>query len=145
MDVRQADPGFRRLAIVVLIAGVCAGGVLIGAVDRYRDTLADWVRADSSRLAQRLELIFVAFTVLLVAPLVAVAAYLSSLGGRTVRAGEYPPPGSRVIRDTPIVRGGEALARGRTLQGLAALLSAASVVIGLLLWRLASSFAARMR
>lgn len=145
MEVRKADPGFRRLVIVVLVAGVCAGGVLIVSFDRYREALADWVRADSSRLGQRLELIFAAFAVLLAAPLVAMAAYLSSLGGRTVRAGEYPPPGSRVIRDTPIVRGREALSWGRALQSLAALLSAASVVIGLLLWRLASSFAARMR
>src|SRR5262245_56059805 len=145
MDIRKADPGFRRLALLALIAGVCAGALLIGVFDRYREPMADWVRADSGRGAQRLELIFVAFAVLLVAPLVAMAAYLSSLGGRTVRAGEYPPPGARVIRDTPIVRGREALSRGRTLQGLATLLSAASVVIGLLLWRVASSFAARLR
>src|SRR5262249_12284723 len=111
MDVRQADAGFRRLAVGVLVAGVCAGAVLIQLVERYRGALAEWVRADAGQSAQRVELILATFAVLLVAPLVAMAAYLSLLGRRTARTGEYPPPGFRVIRDTPIVRGHEALSR----------------------------------
>jgi hypothetical protein len=140
MNVRRADPVFRRLAIVVLVAGTCAGGLLIAAFERYRGALVDWVRADSARTAERIELIFVLFALLLSAPLVAMAVYLSSLGGRAVRAGEFPPPGFRVIRDTPIVSGDQAVSRGRWLQGAAVMLTAVSVVMGLLVWRLASLF-----
>jgi hypothetical protein len=138
MDVRRADPGFRKLATVVLVAGTCAGALLIGAVNRYREVLADWVRADAGRSAQRIELILVAFALLLSAPLVAMAAYLSLLGGRAVSAREFPPPGCRVIRDTPIISGDPAVSRGRWLQGVAVMLTAASVVISLLIWRLAA-------
>ena len=145
MDVRKADAAFRRLAIGVLVAATCAGAVLIGALDRYRGPLADWVRSDAGRSAERAELILAVFGTLLLAPLVAVAAYLSSVGGRAVRTGEFPPPGSRVIRDTAIVRGYDALSRGRVLQGVAVFLCAAALVIGFLLWRLASLFADRMR
>jgi hypothetical protein len=139
MEVRRADAGRRKLAIVLVVAATCAGAVLIGVLDRYRCGLADWVRADPGRFAQRVELLFAAFAVLLLAPVVAMAAYLSSVGGRTVRTREFPPPGARVINDTEILSGDRAVARGRWLQGAAAVLAAAALLMGLLLWRLAAS------
>jgi hypothetical protein len=145
MEVRRADAAFQRLVLLVLVAGACAGALLVGAIDRYREALADWVRADAGRLAQRIELVFAVFAAALVTPLVGMAAYLSSLGRRTVRTGEFPPLGFRVIRDTPVVRGAAAHSRGRTLQGVAVLLSGGAMLIGLLLWRLASLFAAGIR
>jgi hypothetical protein len=142
MDIRKADAAFRRLAIGVLVTGTCAAALLILVVERYRGALAEWVRADAGRSAQRIELVLAGFAVLLAAPLVVMAMYLSSLGRRTVLTGEFPPPGFRVIRDTPIARGPAALSRGRSLQGIAVFLSAASVLIGVLLWRLAGSLSA---
>lgn len=140
MNVRRADPAFRRLAIVVLAAGTCAGALLIAAFERYRGALIDWVRVDPVRSSDRIELIFFLFALLLSAPLVAMAVYLSSLGGRAVAAGEFPPPGCRVIRDTPIISGDQAVSRGRWLQGVAVMLTAVSVAMGLLIWRVASLF-----
>jgi len=145
MEVRRADAAFQRLVVLVLVAGTCAGALLIGAFDRYREALADWVRADAGQLARRIELVFAVFAAVLVAPLVGMAAYLSSLGRCTVRTGAFPPLGFRVIRDTPVVRGPAARSRGRTLQGVAVLLIGAAMLIGLLLWRLASLFAAGIR
>jgi len=140
MNVRRADPAFRRLAIIIVVAGTCAAAFVIGLLGRSRDALADWVRADAGRSAQRIELILVVFALLLSAPLVAMAAYLTSLGGRAVRAREFPPPGFRVIRDTPIINGDDAVSRGRWLQGAAVILTAAAVAMGLLFWRLAALF-----
>ena len=140
MDVRRSDVSFQRLVFLLLVAGTAAAALLLGAFDRYRDTLVEWVTADAGRSARRIELIFAAFAVLLLAPIVAIAAYLSSLGRRAARAQEYPPPGFRVLRDTPIIRGHEALSKGRSLQGIAVFLSAAAVLIGLLFWKLASLF-----
>jgi hypothetical protein len=74
MEVRRADPPFQRLVLLVLVAGTCAGALLVGAIDRYREALADWVRADAARLAQRIELVFAVFAVALVAPLRRVSA-----------------------------------------------------------------------
>jgi hypothetical protein len=145
MEVRRADAAFQRLVVLVLVAGTCAGALFVGALDRYREALAEWVRADAGQVAQRVELVFAAFAAVLVAPLVGTAAYLSVLGRSTVRAGEYPPLGFRVIRDTLVVRGLAALSRGRSLQGVAVLLSGVALLIGVLLWRLASLFVARIR
>jgi hypothetical protein len=144
MDVRRADVAFRRVVFAVLGASACAAALLIRGLEQYQEPLSAWVRADAGRSTQRIELVVAVFAILLVAPLVAVATYLSSLGRRAVRSGEFPPPGTRVIRDTPIARGAEALSRGRVLQGVAVFLWAAAVVTGMLLWRLAGFFAVRM-
>jgi hypothetical protein len=85
-------------------------------------------------------LVLLLLAALLLAPLIVFAAYVWSLGERIFRAGEYPPPGLRVIRDTPVITGKRAISRGRLLKALALGCGIASVGLGLLLWRLASLF-----
>jgi len=136
MTVRKADAGFRRVAFVLLGAAVCAGGLLLALFDRYQTPLANWIVA--GRSTGRVELVFVVFAVLLAAPLAGMAAYLWSLGSRSVAVQEFPPPGVRVISDTAVLQGAPAVSKGRWLQGLAAVLCAAAVAIGLLLWWLRS-------
>src|SRR5262249_39849300 len=140
MEVRRADAAFRRLVFAVLGTSACVAALLIRSVEQYQAPLSAWVRADGAGSTQRIELVVAVFAMLLVAPLVAMAAYLSWLGGCAVRSGEFPPPGARVIRETPIARGTDARSRGRVLQGVGVFLWAASVVIGMLLWRLAGLF-----
>lgn len=40
------------------------------------------------------------------------AAYLALLAWRIVKSRQFPPPGTQVLRDTPIVRGRKVLIRG---------------------------------
>jgi hypothetical protein len=79
-------------------------------------------------------LVFLLLAGLLLAPLLAFAAYLWSLGGKVVRAQEFPPPGRRVIRDTPLITGEKAVSRGRLRKVLALACGIAAAVLGLLLW-----------
>lgn len=137
-DVRRADPAVRRQVAWVLVVGTCVGALLIVAFERYRIPLSDWVLADPGAAAQRTRLVFLLLTALLLAPLLAFAAYLWSLGGRVVQAREFPPPGLRVIRDMPVITGEGAVCRGRLLKGLALGCCVASAVLGLLLWWLLS-------
>ena len=69
------------------------------------------------------------------APLVAFAVYLWSLGAKVLRVRQFPPPGYRVIRDTPVISGQAAELRGRALKVLAVRLGVASVLLWLLLGR----------
>jgi hypothetical protein len=46
------------------------------------------------------------------ASLLPVVTYLSLLAVRIIRSRQFPPPGARVLRDTPIVRGKKAVIRG---------------------------------
>src|SRR5688572_19353929 len=83
--------------------------------------------ADPGASTKRARVAFLALAALLLAPLLAFAVYLWSLGGRVLRAQEFPPPGLRVIRDTAVLTGARAVSRGRLLKVLA--VSALSVVL----------------
>jgi hypothetical protein len=49
------------------------------------------------------------------ASLVPFAVYFAWFAARIIRSGQFPHPGATVWRDTPVVRGGRALARGWAL------------------------------
>lgn len=138
-DVRRAAPAARRQAVLFLVVGTFVGALLIVAFERYRIPLSNWVLAQGAS-AQRVKLVFLLLVALLLAPLLAFAAYLWSLGGRVLRAREFPPPGLRVFRNTPVITGGAAISRRRQLEVVALGRGIASVALGLLLWRLASLF-----
>jgi len=90
-------------------------------------------RADAA--ARRTVALLLLPAAVLLAPLLALAVYLWALGGRVVRAREFPPPGLRVIRDTPIVTGERAVSRGRLLKVLALGCGIALAALAVLLWR----------
>jgi hypothetical protein len=138
MEVRRADPAVRRQVVVALVISTCVGALLIIAFERYRVSLSEWILADPGVAAQRLTTIFRLLVALVLGPLLAFAAYLWSLGNKVVRAREFPPPGLRVIRDTPIITGERAASRGRILKALAYGCCVACVVFGVLLWRVSA-------
>ncbi len=138
-NVRRADPAARRRAVLIIVVGALIGALLIVALERYLIPLRDGVLAEPGAAAQRVKFVFLLLAALLLAPSLGFAAYLWSLGGRVLEAREYPPPGLRVIHDTPVVTDDAAIFRGRLLRVLALACGIASVVMALLLWRLASS------
>jgi len=111
--------------------------LLFFAIERYRIPLRDWVLAEQEQSAQRLRLVFLSAVALLLAPLLGFGAYLWSLGRRVIRASTFPPPGLRVIRDTPVISGEAAVLRGRQLKLLALCCGISCVALGLLLLQLA--------
>jgi|SRR5215471_13169770 len=134
-EVRRADPAARRTAALVLVAGTCVGALLLVAFTRYRIPLSNWVLAGPGSSALRVKLVFLLVPALLLAPLIALAVYLWALGGRVVRGREFPPPGLRVIRDTPVVTGERAVFRGRLLKVLALSCGIASAALAVLFWQ----------
>ena|SRR5215472_4888821 len=142
-EVRRAEPTARWMAALILVAGTCIGALLLVAFTRYRTPLSVWVLADPGSSAQRVKLVLLLPAALLLAPFLALAAYLWVLGGKVVRAREFPPPGLRVIRDTPIVTGERAVSRGRRLKVLALGCCIACAVLAVLLWRLGQLLSSR--
>jgi len=139
-DVRRTHPDARRHAVLLLSVAAVVGALLILAFERYRIPLRDWILAEPRESAQRVQFIFLLVAALLLVPLLTLAAYLWSLGAKVLRAREFPPPGHRVIRDTPVIVGEAAVARARQLKVLAAGCGIACAMLGFLLWRLASLF-----
>ena len=137
-EVQRADPAARRQVVLFIVVGALVGALLIIGFERYRSPLRDWLLSEPEQLAHRLRLLFLLSAVSVSAPLFGFATHLWSVSGRVLRAQQFPPPGHRVIRDTPILRGHAAISRGRTLKVLAVCLGVACALLWLLFWRLAS-------
>lgn len=135
-DVEPADPVARRRALWTLGATAVFGAAAIMAFLNARPALQEWLDQDAAARPGRVRLAVGVLGLALAAPVAAMAVYVWRFGAR-VRAGErFPPAGTAVVRDTPILRGEAAERRGAALQWLAALVAAAAVTLLGLLWRL---------
>ena len=133
-SIRPADLRARRQAILLVLVGTIAGALAIAALDHYRAPLETWLLSDPKQRADRLSLASWSLAAAVALPLTGLAAYLWSIGVKAIRGQEFPPPGVRVIRDTPIHTGGAAIRRGHMLKALALALSGAAAG---LLWVMA--------
>ena len=141
-EIRRADPTARRHAVWLLILGALVGSLFIAGFERYRTPLRDWLVSDPRAATHRVRLALVLSAALLTAPIVAFAVYFWRFGDTILRARQFPPPGHRVIRDTPVLDGPAAMRRGHAFKILALGLAVAFAVLWLLLWQLARTLAA---
>lgn len=139
-----ADPAARRQAVLLVILGAIAAALLILGFERYQTPLRDWLLSGPGEPAHRAKVVFLSLAAVLCAPMVMFAIYLWSLGGRVLRARQFPPPGYRVVHDTPVIEEQAAVSRGRGLKLLALCLGAGSVLLLLSFWRLAWSLTERL-
>ncbi|HSS66131.1 MAG TPA: hypothetical protein VLS27_17015 [Gammaproteobacteria bacterium] len=140
IELRKADPVARRRVLLLVAVAVVIATALILALEQYRLPLRDGFLAGPEPTPERIGRINVLLGALLLTPLLGFAAWLWSLGGRTLRARAFPPPGLRVIRDTRVITGEAAMTRGRRLKLLAAGFGIAGIAPVLLLWRLTRLF-----
>jgi hypothetical protein len=118
---------------MIVAGGTVVGIVLIAIADDLRPGFEAWIKQD---VGARSRIVFGALTLLTAGPALAAAAYCWRLGRRIVRTGRFPPPGYRVVRDTPVVIGDAAARWGRLVQTLAAVIGTAGVFLAFFLWRL---------
>lgn len=127
-DVLRADPRYRLVVAGVALAGLALGGLAIVLFRRRMVSLYVLAVEDSeAAVAAFFQLagwIFLGFGVLVT--LVGLHAFVTAR--RAFRAAQMPPPGTRVLRDTPVVRGPLARRRARTAMILAGLI----VLVGIL-------------
>jgi len=132
-ETQKADPHSRRAAVAIVGGGTIVGVILITVARRFRPEFEAWLKED---LSDRLIFVVVTMTILTTGPLLGLAAYVWHLGRRVLRAERYPPPGLRVIHDTPVVTGPAARRRGRWLQLYAVVLGLAALLLVFFIWRL---------
>ena len=137
-EMHYATPGAgRRIAFQVVIAGI-AGVTLITLLQAGQPALLEWVKADPQSARSRAQLLIAGLALLVVAPVVGMAAYMVRIGTRIVREQRFPPEGLAIVRDVIVVRGGAAVRKGRVLQVAATILLLLAALIVLTLWRLAT-------
>jgi hypothetical protein len=116
VEIVRADTRLRRLAITVVVVSAVAGSIAIWLVQQWLDS----VRQASTASAVQLFAALVGLMGLTIVLLVAFGVYLWQYGRRVRAASMFPPPGAKVIRDTPVLRGPPALRRGLILQAAGA-------------------------
>ena len=97
------------------------------------------INAEGSDPLQRAIFVLRAMGVLLALLLSLPAVYCWVLALRVDAAGEFPPPGMNLVRETRVVRGDKARGRAWLLRALALKLGLLALVCGILVWSLAST------
>ena len=133
-EVQKADPEARRRAILVLVFAAALGGLVISSFDHFREPFREWLQSDPAQTARRARLALSVSMLVLSVPAIAFAIYLWLFGSKVLRTQQFPPPGFRVVRDTPIVRGPAAVTRGHAIQVLAVCLGFAAGILCLFIW-----------
>ena len=136
-EIQKADPAARRQAILVIVFATAAGALLIAGFEHLREPFHDWLSSEPAETARRAKLALYVSAFILSAPVIAFAVFLWLLGARVLRAQQFPPPGFRVIRDTPVVGGRGATVRGHVIQILAVCLGGSAALLWLFFWWLA--------
>jgi hypothetical protein len=129
MAILKADPAYRRRMIVLSVASVVIASCVVlwgpALLDKYLD---EYVRAGDFSGAVRFIQIS---TALLILPTFPMVYCLYRFGRRVLASGQFPPPGTKVPRDTVIIEGAQARRRGRAWIGVSialALIALVSVV-----------------
>jgi hypothetical protein len=103
-----ADKRLRKTAIIVLsliVVGLMASSPYLNSrLAEWREAAADQPEAALSRFSSLFQWLL-GLTALLVS---AASVYLIVIAVRVLKADRYPPPGLRVIRDTPLRTGRQA-------------------------------------
>lgn len=133
----------RRLALVFLAIGAVIGTLLLLAVEQRQGTLREQLLAEPTGAPDRIRSSFFVAAALLSTPFVIFAAYFWNLSAKVRRAQRFPPPNVRLIRDTPVVYGDDAVFRARVLQALAVGLLVLTVFLLAAFWHLATTLSGR--
>jgi hypothetical protein len=136
-DIQKADPAARRQAVLLVIFGTAVGALLIAGFEHFREPFREWLLSEPAETARRAKLAMYVSAFVVSAPMIAFAIYLWLLGARVLRAQQFPPPGFRVIRDTPVVGGRGAVTRGYVIQILAVCLGMSAALLWMFFWWLA--------
>jgi hypothetical protein len=135
-EIVKADPRLKRLSLIGVVAGVLAGAGLIWAFGAWMARVQALARVSPDQARQQLGSALAWLSLLMGAGLAAFGLYLTRLAVRTLRAGRYPLPGMRVIRDTPVVTGAQARRRARFGLALAALLVLLGGLFPVMAWQI---------
>ncbi|HSG82129.1 MAG TPA: hypothetical protein VLC48_07760 [Gemmatimonadota bacterium] len=143
LDVQKPDRGAKRRATELVILIALLGTLAFLSVDRYLDGMSVELReGDPGQVAHQL-----GSTLRLVAAglgllVFLMAGWLFRLARLVSKSGRFPPPGTRVIYETPVLTGAAARHKAYIGYALAAVLLFAGLVGTFLLWRVTESLLA---
>ena len=120
-EIIHADKGLRRRSLFLTIVLVAVGLWILKLSQNYLSDLVTLVENDPKEVLSKLTVLGYFWAAFFAAGFLATIGYLLRLRIRIINIGRFPLPGTRVLRDTRIVRGREA--RFRALVAIAAALA----------------------
>jgi hypothetical protein len=135
-QLRQPPPDGSRKALVALAIATAGGVAALSAVQIYGPDLGAWLHRQGADADPDLAL--AALGTLIVAPIFGFVIWMWRLGARCFASERFPPPGTAVTADTPVLRGAAARRRGRVIQALAVAVGVTACALVLILWRMAA-------
>ncbi|MEP6880836.1 MAG: hypothetical protein ABI866_02530 [Dokdonella sp.] len=135
-DMIRADPGLRRQTFIVLGIAILLATVVVVIFQHWLTDIANIPGTDALILRLR-RLVGIALTgsAICLAFLAWYAAHKATLISKYQ---QWPLPGVRVLRDTPVKRGQKALKIRHALNGAAGVLLLLALVTGIISWRILS-------
>lgn len=123
-EIQPADPASRRKLVLGASLSLLAMLLCQSVVQWF----TEWLAEDPERVREYFAYIVGAIAFVF-SPLFVFGYYAWQIGMKVIRAKRFPPPGMKVIKDTVVVKGRQAVSRGRALQ-----------VCGVILWVTAIAF-----
>jgi hypothetical protein len=131
-EIQSADPRARRLLAWTVVIGMGAGAIAYALLQTW---LADVVQLPPATARQKLLSALFWLIGIGAFSLAALGGYVWRVGAGIRAARRFPPPGSRVIRDTPVLLDAPAVHRGRAIQAAGVALVLCAIGLGTVLWR----------
>jgi hypothetical protein len=127
----EADPKLRRTAVMTVLAVTALGSITIAWLLPWMLTALEEANAAGTLSVPLACWIFLGMVVLLAAPVVAFGVYAARFGRAVATSGQYPPPGTRVVRRTRVLRGPAAtfVGRGQLFAGVTLVLCGIALVV----------------
>ncbi len=122
-DILPADPAYRKKVIKILLISAIAGFLILAVLSKVIDKQVE--SGDPGKLIGLMTLLIA----LMVTGLTGYSIYLVRIAIKTKRQAQFPPPGMKVIRDTPILYDDAARQRAKQLIVFAALIIGSSFMM----------------
>jgi hypothetical protein len=132
--IQPPDPRARRNAAVLVLVFTLLGTVAYFATNRFVADLKELAWVDPGLAVEQAGMAIKLLALTLGVFLAGFSAWLFHFSLRSDRAGCFPPPGTRLIRERTILTGEPARARARLGYVLAAVIAAAAVALPAYLW-----------
>ncbi len=101
LPIILADKKLRKQVLIALLICIPLGGFLIQGTSAYIDEYESLMTTDIELAIVKIKKLLTTITVINAIFSSASALYLTSLAIKILKSDHYPPPGMRVIRDTP--------------------------------------------
>ena len=134
--VMRTDKKYRMMVIFLLLGAVAIGIGLILFTNTYIHELEQVAQHAPEEALMNTSLLLLGITMLAGLPAVGIGTYVIYLGHRIRITEQIPPPGTRVVVDTTVIKGKAARVRGIVLMVLGGLVILCGLGLPIVFWKL---------